>query len=97
MFRTTVRRSSRFAVSRVIVVTLGTLLLCAAAQAVTVFSSAGANAAAITPTVDAFRTAMGALNPNVVGSFGTGRREINWDGVPDALAARNNFPANFFN
>jgi hypothetical protein len=37
------------------------------------------------------------LNLNVVGSFGTGRREINWDGVPDALAAPNNLPANFFN
>ena len=97
MIRTTVRRSSRFAVLRVIVATLGTLLLSAAAQAVTVFSSAGANAAAITPTVDAFRTAMGTLNANVAGSFGSGRREINWDGVPDALAAPNNLPANFFN
>jgi hypothetical protein len=37
------------------------------------------------------------LNPNVAGSFGSGRREINWDGVPDALAAPNNLPANFFN
>src|SRR5437868_8958461 len=25
------------------------------------------------------------------------RSEINWDGVPDALAAPNNLPANFFN
>ena len=25
------------------------------------------------------------------------RREINWDGVPDAFAAPNNLPANFFN
>jgi hypothetical protein len=48
-------------------------------------------------TVDNFRTALGALNPNVVGSLGTGRREINWDGVPDALSAPNNLPANFFN
>jgi len=30
-------------------------------------------------------------------SFGSGRREINWDGVPDALSALNNLPANFFN
>jgi hypothetical protein len=47
--------------------------------------------------VDAFRAQLGALNPNVAGSFGTGRREINWDGVPDAFSAPNNFPANFFN
>jgi len=31
------------------------------------------------------------------GSFGGLRREINWDGVPDALSAPNNLPANFFN
>lgn len=27
----------------------------------------------------------------------TGRREINWDGVPDNLSAPNNLPGNFFN
>src|SRR5262249_43082061 len=27
----------------------------------------------------------------------TGRREINWDGVPDAASAPNNLPADFFN
>ena len=46
------------------------------------FSASGPDAAAITPTVDAFRTDLGSLNANVAGSFGTGRREINWDGVP---------------
>lgn len=61
------------------------------------FSASGANAADVQPTVDSFRTALGALNPNVVGSFGTGRREINWDGVPDALSAPNNLLATFFN
>ena len=61
------------------------------------FSAAGVNVAAVTPTVDAFRTALGTLNPNVAGSFGSGRREINWDGVPDSFAAPNSLPANFFN
>lgn len=73
-------------------------LAAATVQAVPVtFSGAGTNAAAIQPTVDAFRAALGTLNPNVVGSLGSGRREINWDGVPDAFSAPNNLPGNFFN
>jgi hypothetical protein len=60
-------------------------------------SAAGANSAAIQPTVLTFQTTLGTLNPNVVGSFASGRREINWDGVPDALSAPNLLPANFFN
>lgn len=60
-------------------------------------SGSGANAAAIQATVDQFRTDLGPLNANVAGSFGTGRREINWDGVPTASAAPNNLPADFFN
>ncbi len=61
------------------------------------FSAAGINAAAIQGTVDSFRTNLGTLNANVAGSFGSGRREINWDGVPNTFAAPNNLPANFFN
>jgi len=62
-----------------------------------VFEASGATPADIQAAVDAFRTFLGPLNPNVAGSFASGRREINWDGVPDAFSAPNNLPANFFN
>jgi hypothetical protein len=62
------------------------------------FESAGANAAAITPTRDAFRAAVGGGTvAGANGSFGGLRREINWDAVPDAKADPNPLPANFFN
>jgi hypothetical protein len=60
-------------------------------------TAAGANAAAIQTTVDQFRTDLGGVNNGVGGSFTTGRREINWDGVPDNFASPNNLPVNFFN
>jgi len=60
-------------------------------------SGTGANAAAIQATVDQFRTDLGSLNANTAQTFATGRREINWDGVPDAFSAPNFFPSNFFN
>jgi hypothetical protein len=62
-----------------------------------VFEASGRNAADIQATVDAFRTALGNLNPNQPQTFPDGRREINWDGVPDAFSAPNPFPPNFFN
>ena len=69
-----------------------------AAQAATlIFSASGANPAGIQGTVDAYRSDLGTLNANVAGSVGSGRREINLDGVPDPLAAPNNLTANFFN
>ena len=67
------------------------------APAVNVQQAAGTSAAAIQSAVDAYRADLGALNPNVAGSFASGRREINWDGVPDAFAAPNLMPADFFN
>jgi hypothetical protein len=67
------------------------------AAAPIIFSASGSSPVGIQTTVDAYRTDLGTLNPNVVGSFGSGRREINWDGVPDALSAPNLLPANFFN
>ena len=62
------------------------------------FESAGANAAAVAPTRDGFRVAVGGgAVAGANGSFGGLRREINWDGVPDALSDPNGLPANFFN
>jgi hypothetical protein len=57
----------------------------------------GANPAALQAIVDQFRADLGGSNNGVGGSFRTGRREINWDGVPDNFSEPNNFPGNFFN
>jgi hypothetical protein len=57
----------------------------------------GANTAATQSIVDQFRTDLGGANNGVGGSFVSGRREVNWDGVPDAFSEPNNFPPNFFN
>jgi hypothetical protein len=57
----------------------------------------GAGLAAATTARDQFRADIGGGTvAGANGSFGGLRREINWDGVPDALAAPNNLPANFF-
>lgn len=51
----------------------------------------------ITAAIGEFRAALGTLNPNQPGSFGSGRREINWDAVPAQNTNTDNFPADFFN
>lgn len=59
---------------------------------------AGPNAASVTAIRDAFRADLGGgITGAANGSFGGLRREINWDGVPDAFASPNSFPPNFFN
>jgi hypothetical protein len=83
-----------------IAASLGMLLAPAswADPVITTFEAAGADAAAITPTRDAFRVAIGGgTTAGANGSFGDLRREINWDGVPAAFADPNLLPANFFN
>jgi hypothetical protein len=60
------------------------------------FSGSGAAPADIQATIDGFRTALGANN-GIGGTFDGGRREINWDGIPDAFSAPNLMPPNFFN
>ncbi len=57
----------------------------------------GANTAALQAIIDQFRADLGGGNNGVGGSFKTGRREINWDGVPDSFSEPNNFPLDFFN
>lgn len=59
--------------------------------------ASAANAAGLQAAVDQFRADLGGTNNGVGGTFKTGRREINWDGVPDNFAAPNLFPPDFFN
>jgi hypothetical protein len=78
----------------------GIMLLATAAltfAAPVVRQGSGANAAGLQATVDQFRADLGGANNGVGGSFTSGRREINWDGVPDQFSEPNNFPSNFFN
>jgi len=78
---------------------LVTLLAAPSAQAAPIlFSGTATDIAGITPTRDAFRTAIGGGTvAGANGSFGGVRREINWDGVPDIFSAPNLLPPNFFN
>jgi hypothetical protein len=59
--------------------------------------AAGQSPSSIAPVVDQFRAEVGGANNGVGGAFPSGRREINWDGVPDSFSAPNNLPGNFFN
>jgi hypothetical protein len=60
----------------------------------TVISGAGD----VTALVDQYRDLIGEPdNGGGPGSYRTGRREINWDAVPDDLAAPNFLPGDFFN
>lgn len=74
-----------------------TIVATALAAPAAVFTASGANASDIQASVDAFRAALGGANNGVGGSFANGRREINWDGVPDAFSAPNLLPGTFFN
>jgi len=64
----------------------------------TVFEAAGANAASVTPTRDAFRAAVGGGTvAGANGDFGGLRREINWDGVGAGASDPAGLPPDFFN
>ena len=62
-----------------------------------VYTASGADASAITPQVDAYRNALGDLNPFEPTNFPNGRRQIDWDAAPDPVSAPNAFPGDFFN
>lgn len=84
--------------NQILILTISLLIFSTAAfSAAVIRQASGANAAAIQATVDQFRTDLGGANNGVGGSFTSGRREINWDGVPDNFASPNNLPPNFFN
>lgn len=77
---------------------LAALAVAPAYSAPVIYTSAGANALAITAVRDLFRFDVGGGTvAGANGLFGGLRREINWDGVPDAFAAPNLLPLNFFN
>lgn len=59
-------------------------------------TGSGANAAAIQAVIDNYRAELG-TNNGVGGTFASGRREINWDGVPDTSATPNFLAPDFFN
>ena len=83
-----------------LITTTLTMILAGAAFAqpgATVFSAAGENADAIRGAVDAFRNALGPVNAPGPDGNPEGRREINWDGVPQQFSSPNQFPGDFFN
>jgi hypothetical protein len=51
----------------------------------------------ISKKVERFRKLLGPDNGGGPGGKAKGRRELNWDGVPDQFAAPNALPADFFN
>lgn len=69
-----------------------------AQAAFTVFEATGTDPASITAARDGLRSAIGGgTSAAAHGDFGGLRREINWDGVPDARTDPNLLPGDFFN
>jgi hypothetical protein len=51
----------------------------------------------ITDAIEEYRALLGDDNGGVPESLPSGRREINWDAVPDELSRPNDYPPDFFN
>jgi hypothetical protein len=51
----------------------------------------------VTAVIEEYRALLGADNGGEPVSPGTGRREINWDGLPDDVAAPNPYASDLFN
>lgn len=64
----------------------------------TIIFKATGDSLAISPALSEFRDLLGSPNvvPGPTGGFKSGRREINWDGVPAMFTNNNSFPADFF-
>lgn len=68
------------------------------AALISTFEDAGLVAADIQDTVDNFRNALGPNNGNApVNGDPLGRRQIDWDALPDAISDPTLFPGDFFN
>lgn len=65
--------------------------------AFTKIEGAAGDVAGLTPTVTAFRALLGEPNNGSNPPAAAGRREINWDGTPDAESAPDLLPPDFFN
>ena len=95
------RRIASRRMNRLFRASVGAALACAcvspAAASAAPVPVTAAGSAAVTTAVTNFRTAMGAPNGAAAGPLASGRRDITWDGVPDANSAPNLLAPDFFN
>jgi hypothetical protein len=78
----------------ILALSLGAVSVASAKPKADVLTAAGGK---VRQTVDKFRSKLGPDNGGAPGGKRKGRREINWDAVPDEFAAPNALPADFFN
>lgn len=83
--------------SAFVCVGLAMLASCATAGAQLTRSATSAVSSGLSSTIDLFRQDLGQLNPYQPRSFLTGRREINWDDVPNNFASPSLLNGNYFN